>query len=225
MGDRDHAALNLASAVKHYEAALAMDSTDYPALLKAAHDAVDLGEFDANVAQRDTLYKAAEQFARRAVALKTTDPESHFELARAIGRNALTMGTRDKIHFAGEVHDQAMEALHLDAKHAGALHIMGVWNAEIMRLSGLSRMIAKNFLGGQIFGEASWDSAQRFLEQSVALEPNRIVHRLDLGRVYADRDERAKAREQFEWIANATPVEFNDRKYKELAAEALQKLQ
>lgn len=224
-GDRDHAALNLVGAVKQYEAALALDSMDYPALLKAAHDAVDLGEFDPNAAQRDTLYKAAAQYARRAVAIKPTDPESHFELARAIGRNALTMGTRDKIHFAGEVHDQAMEALHLDPKHAGALHIMGVWNAEIMRLSGFSRMIAKNFLGGKIFGEASWDNAQRYLEESVAIEPERIVHRLDLGRVYVDRDEKVKAREQFEWMAKATPVEYNDHKYKEIAAEELKKLQ
>jgi len=186
---------------------------------------VDLGEFDANTTRRDTLYRAAERFARRAVAVNPNDPESHFELARAIGRNALTMGTRDKIHFAGEVHDQAMEALRLNPRHAGALHVMGVWNAEIMRLNGLSRMIAKNFLGGNVFGEASWDSAQRYLEQSVALEPNRIVHRLDLGRVFADRDDTAKAKEQFDWIAKATPVEFNDKHYKEQAAEALKRLE
>lgn len=224
LGDRDHEALNLASAVKHYEAALAVDSNYYPALLKAAHDAVDLGEFDTNTAQRDTLYKAAERFARRAVVLNASDAEAHFELARAVGRNALTMGTRDKIHFAGVVHDQATEALRLDPKHPGALHVMGLWNAEVMRLNGVSRMIAKSFLGGSVFGEASWDNAQRDLEQSVALEPNRLVHRLDLGRVYADRDDDAKAREQFEWMAKAIPVEYNDRNYKELAAEALKKL-
>ena len=225
LGDRDHEALNLASAVKHYEAALAVDSNYSPALLKAALDAVDLGEFDANTARRDTLYKAAEQFARRAVALNPNDATAHFELARAIGRNAQTMGTRDKIKFAGEVHDQAMEALRLNPKHAGALHVMGVWNAEVMRLNGISRMIAKNFLGGKIFGEASWDNAQKYLEQSVALEPNRIVHRLDLGKVYADREDKAKAREEFDWIAKATPTEYNDRHYKEQAAEELKRLE
>ena len=46
LGDRDHAALNLTSALKHYEAAIAVDPTNYDALVKAAHDAVDLGEFN-----------------------------------------------------------------------------------------------------------------------------------------------------------------------------------
>src|SRR5437763_16001272 len=118
------------------------DSTSYAWLLRAAHAAVDSGEFNPNIEQRTAQYKRAEQYARRAVAANPNDAEGHFELARAIGRNALTMGTRDKIKFAGEVRDHALEALKLDPKHAGALHVMGVWNAEVRRLNGLSRMIA-----------------------------------------------------------------------------------
>jgi tetratricopeptide (TPR) repeat protein len=186
---------------------------------------VDLGEFDDNHKQRDSLYKSAEQYARRAVAANPNDAEGHFELARAIGRNALTMGTRDKIKYAGEVRDQALEALKLQEKHAGALHVMGVWNAEVMRLSGISRMIARNFLGGKVFGEASWDNAQRYMEQAVALEPARITHHLDLGAVYADRDNRAKAIEQYELIARLPASDYNDRKYKEIAAARLKDLQ
>ena len=110
------------------------------------------------------LYESAEQYARRAVAANPNDAEGHFQLARAIGRNALTMGARDKMKYAGEVRDEALAALKIDPKHAGALHVMGVWNAEVMRLNGFTRMIAKNLLGGKVFGEASWDNAQRYLE-------------------------------------------------------------
>jgi tetratricopeptide (TPR) repeat protein len=134
------------------------------------------------------------------------------------------MGARDRVKFAREVRDQALEALKLDPKHSGALHVMGVWNAEVMRLNGFSRMIAKNFLGGQIFGEANWDNAQSYLEQAVALDPNRIAHRLDLAAVYADRNERAKAVEQYEWIARAPSTDFNDPNYKADAARRLRDL-
>lgn len=222
MGDRDHTALNLVSALKHYEAALAVDPGNYEALIKAAHDAVDLGEFNPSDDQRKALYRSAQDYARRAVEANPRDAESHFELARAIGRNALTMGTKDKIKYAGEVRAHAIDALKINPKHPGALHVMGVWNAEVMRLNGISRMIAKNFLGGKVFGEASWDNAQKYLEEAVSLEPNRITHRLDLGRVYKDRDNKAKAREQFETIAKLPATEFNDRKYKEEADRALQ---
>ena len=49
------------------------------------------------------------------------------------------MGTRDQIKYAGEVREQALEALKFNPKHPGALHVMGVWNAEVMRLNGISR--------------------------------------------------------------------------------------
>ncbi len=224
LGDREHAALNIAAALKHYEAALSVDPANYDALTKAAHDAVDLGEFNSSDEQRAALYRSAQDYARRAVTANPRDAESHFELARAIGRNALTMGTRDKIKYAGEVRAEALEALKINPKHAGALHVMGLWNAEIMRLNGLSRMIAKNFLGGNVFGEANWDNAQRYLEEATQLDPNRITHHLDLGRVYADRGDKAKAREQFEWIGKATVMDFNDRTYKEKAKQALDEL-
>ena len=64
---------------------------------------------------------------------------------------------------------------------------MGMWNAEVMRLNGFTRMMAKNFLGGKVFGQASWPEAKRYMEESVANEPDRIVHRVDLAGVYGTR--------------------------------------
>jgi regulator of sirC expression with transglutaminase-like and TPR domain len=104
------------------------------------------------------------------------------------------------------------------------MHVMGEWNAQVMRLNGFSRMIAKNFLGGKVFGEASWENALKYLEQAVATEPNRITHRLDLAAVYVDRDQKAKAIEQYEWIARAPVTDFNDAKYKDEAARRLKDL-
>jgi tetratricopeptide (TPR) repeat protein len=224
IGDREHAALNAVSALKHYEAALALDPNNSRALINAAYDAVDLGEFNPNVDQRTALYRSGEQYARRAVAANPNDPEAHFQLARAIGRNALTMGARDKVKFAREVREQALDALRLDPKHSGALHVMGVWNAEVMRLNGFTRLIAKKLLGGQIFSEANWDNAQTYLERAVELDPNRIAHRLDLAAVYVDRGEKAKAIELYEWIARAPVADFNDPNYKADAARRLKDL-
>ena len=201
------------------------DTTSYDWLVNAAHHAVDSGEFNASDADRKRQFQAAEQYARRAVAANPNDAEGHFQLARAIGKNALSMGTRDRIKYAGEVREHALAALQANPKHAGANHIMGIWNAEVMRLSGLSRMIAKNFLGGKVFAEANWNNALKYLEESVALEPNRITHRLDLAGVYRDRDQKAKAVELYEWIAKAPATDFNDAKYKEEAARQLKQLE
>jgi len=82
-------------------------------------------------------------------------------------------------------------------------------------------MIAKNFLGGQVFSEANWENAQQYLESAVAADSGRISHRLDLGAIYADRHMQQKAMEQFEWIARAPLTDFNDAHYKEQAARKL----
>jgi tetratricopeptide (TPR) repeat protein len=224
LGDRDHAALNGVNALRHYEAALSVYYMFFVALIKASNEAVELGRFNPNEAERTTLYKRAEQYARRAVAERPNDADAHFELAKAIGRNALTMGTRDKVKFAGVVHDEGMAALKIDPKHAGANHVMGLWNAEVMRLNGISRFMAKNLLGGKVFGEASWDNAISYMEAAVANQPELISHRLDLAEIYIDRDMKDKAREQLEWIGKAPVTELNDKRYKEMAAEMLGKL-
>ena len=117
--------------------------------------------------------------------------------------------------------DQTLSIL---AKHPGALHVMGVWNAEIMRLNGFSRFMAKNLLGGKTFGEANWDNAIRYMEQAVAVDPGRITHHLDLAKVYKDRDMHDKAREQLEWIAKAPFTEYNDKSYKQEAALILSEM-
>lgn len=212
------AALAVSSSVAYSQSAV--DTTSYQGLVTAASDAADRGEF-APPDEQKVLYQRAEQYARRAVAANPNGAEGHFELARAIGRNALTMGPRDRVKYAKEVRDEALAALKIDSTHAGAWHVLGVWNAEVMRLNGFTRLIAKRLLGGQVFDEANWDNAQRDLERAVALEPNRITHRLDLAAVYADRGDRAKAIEQYEWIARAPVVDYNDAHYKDEAARRL----
>jgi tetratricopeptide (TPR) repeat protein len=224
IGDRDHAALNGVNALKHYEAALSVDSMYFDALVRASRESVELGRYNANEAERTALYKRAEEYARRAVAVRPNDAEGHFELAKAIGRNAQTMGTKDRVKFAGVVYDEAQAALKIEPKHAGAAHVMGVWNAEVMRLNGFSRFMAKNVLGGKTFGEASWDNAIKYMELAVAEQPNMITHRLDLAEIYVDRKMKDKAREQLEWIGKAPIVELNDKHYKDAAAAMLAKL-
>jgi tetratricopeptide (TPR) repeat protein len=223
-GDAEYAAFRPADALKHYEAALAADSTNAEALWKASRSAVDLGEQETNKNAQARHYDAGLTYARRAVKLLPDDPETNFSVARALGRKALSVGVRDRVKFAVDIREYAMRALATDPKHPGALHVVGMWNAEVMRLNGMERFFAKNFLGGKVFGEASWDKAQTYLEQAVANDPDRIVHKLDLGEIYLDRGNTAKAREQFKLVVSGIRKDANDPQYKQQAERALAKL-
>jgi Flp pilus assembly protein TadD len=101
---------------------------------------------------------------------------------------------------------------------------MGKWNQEIMNLSGLERFFAKNLLGGKVFGSANWGDAVRYMEQAVAVEPERITHHLDLARIYVDVGQKAKARAEYEKAIALAPTDPNDDHRKRDAAAELKKL-
>lgn len=216
-GDSAHVALDAAAALDHYERALALAPGHYEALWKAARDAVDLGEATTDRTRRSEYYRRGEAYARRAVAANPQDAEAHFHLARAVGVAALSMGVRDRVKYASEVRSEALRALQLDPKHPGALHVMGMWNAEVMRLNGLERAFARAFLGGGVFGTANWADAIRYMEEAVAVDPKRLTHHLDLARIYRDRGDKAKAREHYEAVLRLRATELNDAEYQRLA--------
>jgi tetratricopeptide (TPR) repeat protein len=222
LGDRDHVAMEAASALRHYQEAIRVDPNNAEALWRASREAVDLGEF--NHGARDSLFQLGEQFARRAVQADPRSSMAHFALAKALGKRALSLGARDRVKFAGEVRKEALEALALDSTNTGALATMGLWHANVMRLSGVSRFLAKNLLGGKVFDEANWNDAQRFLERAVALDPDRVFLRVSLAGVLADRGDKTRARAEYETALRLKPAEFNDRHFQSQAEVSLREL-
>lgn len=223
-GDSAYTARNAGEAVLAYEKALAADPNNYDALWRAARSQVDLAFDEPNEARRTTMYTAAQDRAAHAIQVNPGGADGHFIDAEALGRMALTLGARDRVKYAGRVRDQALACLKIEPQHAGCLHVMGVWNAEVMRLNGFTRMVARNFLGGQVFSEASWANARKYLEQAVTNDPRRIVHRLDLAKVYSDMGLKARAKTEYEAVVSGELIDYNDPRYKAEAAEALKKL-
>jgi tetratricopeptide (TPR) repeat protein len=213
-GDRAYDARDPTTALDWYGKAVMADPKNYEALWKASRTSIDLGLPAPTAAKRNAFFASAEQYARRAVAANPGDAEGHFVLAWGLGRTALTQSPRGRVKYGNEVRSHALECLRLKPAHAGCLHIMGMWNAEIMRLNAFVRLIAKNVLGGRSFGSASWKEAARYMEAAVAAEPQRVVHRLDMGEIYGDVGEKQKARQQFETGLSLPATDYNDARFK-----------
>jgi tetratricopeptide (TPR) repeat protein len=204
------------TALTYLERALTLDSSSYEANWRGSIAASDLVEAlpTTETAARDSLLRVAEQYGRRAVAADSTQPDGLFALARALGRIALTKSKRERIRYADEVYRLANQVLAIDPRHDGAHHILGAWNAEIMRLSGLTRFFARRLLGAKQLDRASWAQAIEHFERAVELDPNRIFHRLELARVYAERKRYDSARREIAAIEQLPDSHSGDERYR-----------
>ena len=227
MGIAANEAHDLTMALRHFQVALEQDSSSYDANWRGALTLLDLAEQIPNSAkgkQRDSLYTLAERYATRAVTANPQGADGHFALAAAVGRKSLALGTKERIHRAGIIHKEALRAIELNPRHDGAYHILGRWNAEIMRISGISRFFARNFLGAGVFKEASWKKAVANMQKAVELDPGRIYHHLELARIYAERKRLPDAETQLHAVESLPAREVMDSMYKRQGAELRRRL-
>ncbi len=215
------------AALVRFEAILARDSLDLTANWRAAIALSDLSlplTRKPDRPRRDSLLWRGQEDARRAVRLAPSDANALFALGMVLGNTALTRGNKERVRMATEIRSLALRAIAADSTHDGALHLLGRWNYEIMKLSGLERFVAKSILGGGIFSQASWAEARRRLEEAVALDPERIYHRLDLARILSARNESAAARSELRLIAGLPNRVAADSTYRREAVELQAKL-
>jgi len=227
MGKAANEAHDPATALLHFQAALKQDSANYDANWRGALTLLDLGDLTPDSAaksRRDSLYALAERYASRAVAADSMGADGHFALAATTGKASLTLGRDARIRKAGIIRREAIRAIELNPKHDGAYHIMGRWNAEIMRISGISRFVARNFLGADVFKQASWKNAVANMQKAVALDPGRIQHHLELARIYADRKREADAATQLRLVQSLPVRETTDSLLKQQGAALSRKL-
>lgn len=242
LGDSARAALHSNDALRHYQAAveeiqrsvgiqLQEIAQVHPAnplyceaLWKAAREISDVAKQllgDSLKQRRDSLYSIGRTWAEAAVQADSNVANAHFALALVLGRLSRTRGGKERVRFGKIIYDETVRTIQMDSRHDGAYHILGMWNAEVKRLSGLTRFAAKTFLGAGFMNRANWDSAVANMEHAVQLNPQHVYHRLELASVYLDVDQPAKATEQLKAIAGLPIGDPMDPYYKRLATAAL----
>lgn len=222
-GDRAADAGHHTLAFAAYRAADEADG-GYETSWKASRAATDVGQ-DAGEDAAEGWYELAEEYGRRAVEANPDAPEGHLELARSLGLVALDAGARERVRMSEEIRAEALAAIEADSSYAGGWHVLGRWHKGVMELSGLARMFARTFLGGEVLGEASWEEAERHLARAAELEDGRVLHHLELGKVYRHNGKPARARRQLRKAAELPARDFHDCRYKEEARTLLREIE
>ena len=214
-------------ALRHYQAALSLDSLSYEANWKAARAIADVakqiqGNADSLKHRRDSLYSLGRAYAERALRADSTKADGHYALAMVLGRLSRTKGSKERVRYAKVIFDEATKAVTINPNHDNAHHVLGAWHAEVKRLSGIQRFFAKTLFGGGFMSVANWDDAVKHLERAIAINPQHVYHRLELAEVYVDLGRYSKAREQLQLIPTLPNVDVLDAQNKQEAAALLE---
>ncbi len=161
-------------------------------------------------------------YAERAVALEPDKAVNVLSVAIARGRLATYSDTRTKVEFSRQIKADAERALALDPNYAWAHHVLARWHYEIASLGSMSRWFAKLIYGG--LPNASFSEAESHLQRAIALEPENLIHRLELGFVYQAEGREDDARRQFERGLNMPSAQKHDNIAKARARAALAEL-
>jgi tetratricopeptide (TPR) repeat protein len=212
-GDSLYAIYDYGGSANFYRQAVSANDQSFDASWKLGRSLNFLGELTPRDSQL-VVFEEAASAEKTALKLRENSADAHFQLARALGKVALFKGIFNSIGIAKQVKAEAAKALELDSLHDGAWHILGRWNREIAKKPKLFRAP----LG---LGAANKKDAIAYMQKAVALNPNLINHRLEMGITYQEYDMLPEAREEYGKCLSLPGQGPVDVKYKEEAKKYL----
>jgi tetratricopeptide (TPR) repeat protein len=191
-------------------------------LQKIARQYSDLAVDLETKTEKKAALERALDYSLRAVALDPNNAENVLSVAVCHGKLATYSDIRDKVRYSRLVRENAERAIALSPRYAWAHHLLGRWHTEVASLGTTAQFFLKLFYGG--LPPASGREAVRFLERAVELEPDQLVHHLELGFAYAAAEQPDRARAAFETGLAMPSREKHDDLAKERARTALARL-
>src|SRR4051812_9600852 len=174
-------------------------------------------------AEKLRLGHLALDYSNRAAASGPKDCDAQLAPAITLGKMLPYMPTKEQVAATPEIKESIDKALAIDPKNDTAWHILGRWNRVLAEISSMKRLI-----GGLIYGQlpkGSLEEAEHDMKKAISLNPDRAMHYIELGRIYAQMGKKEEAREVINKGLGMPNVEKDDVETKERGRETLAKLQ
>ena len=162
------------------------------------------------------------EFASRAATLAPNNAEAQLSPAISLEKCFPTWaaGIRSKPRPGSRRRWTA--TLHLDPNNDTAWHILGRWNRVLANVSVVKRVLAKALYGD--LPVTTNEAAEKCLLKAIAINPNRLMHYIELGRIYAQMGRKEEARKYIQKGLAMPDKEKDDPEMKEIGQQTLQKM-
>jgi len=221
-GDVYYDKLQPADALKYYLPAEKLDPNNAHLLVRIARQYRHLMSDAFGKEQKLHLGNTAVEYADRAVSLLPNDPETQLAVAISYGKLLPLVGTQEQITDSRIIKTAVEKVLEVDTNNDLAWQVLGRWYLGFAEVSPLKRAMAQMVYGK--LPPANFEDAVRCFEKAIALNPNRLMHYIELGHTYADMGRPAEARKFISKGLGMPNTEKDDAEFKEKGRELLASL-
>ncbi len=162
------------------------------------------------------------QYAQRAAALAPNDAEAQLSPAISYGKMLPYMTSKDQVAASPLIKAAVDRTLQLDPRNDTAWNILGRWNRVLANVNFVKRLLAKAVYGD--LPVTTNEEAEKCLRKAIAINPNRLIHYIELGRIYAEMGRKEDARAYILKGLSMPDKEKDDPEMKEIGRETLKKL-
>jgi tetratricopeptide (TPR) repeat protein len=222
-GDAFYAKLEAANSLKFYLPAEKLDPNNVRLLVRISREYRHLMSDAAKPMEKLNLGGTALLYAKRAVTLAPDDPEAQLAVAISYGKLQPFESIREKLDAARIIKNAADKVVRLDPRSDLGWHVLGRWHMAFAEVSPAKRALAQLTYGK--LPDSTYEDAARCFEKAIELNPNRLMHYIQLGRAYAHMGRPNDARRLIAEGLAMRDTEKDDPEVKRLGKETLASLQ
>ena len=162
------------------------------------------------------------EFAHRAAALAPNNSEAQLSPAISYGKMLPFMSSKDQVNASPRIKAAVDRALKLDPANDTAWHILGRWNRVLADVNAVKRVLAKALYGG--LPVTTNEAAEKCLLKAIEINPNRLIHYIELGHIYAQMGRKEDAHNYIQQGLAMPDKEKDDPEMREVGRQLLEKL-
>src|SRR5678816_4283052 len=182
-GDIYYTNLQAAEALKFYLPAEKLDSNNVRLLVRIAREYRHLMSDATKTSEKKQLGSMAVDYAQRAVALAPNDPEAQLALAISYGKRLPLEETKQQVANSRLIKIAVDKSIALNPTNDLSWQVLGRWYRGVADVSPLKRAFGQIKYGK--LPSAKYEDAVCCFEKAIELNPNRLMHCIELGRTYA----------------------------------------
>lgn len=221
-GNAYYEKLDAQEALKYYLPAEKLEPKNVRLLVRISREYRHLMSDASKTAEKLRLGRIAVDYAKRAAALGPNDPEAQLAVAISYGKLQPLASTKEKVETARIIKSEADKAIKLDPRSDLAWHVLGRWNMGYAEVTGVKRALAELVYGK--LPAPTYEDAAKCFEKAIELKPDRLIHYIELGRVYSHMGRTADARRVITKGLAMKETEKDDPETKQRGRETLAKL-